>query len=110
MEEMLVYYLSGSVAIGLIMEILVKVDALFDSWSLAKKFKVFGFSLSWMQVLGFLLSLGTSAVLTVQGNLYWAYALAGAVGIYFTEFGAGKAGWRKIFEILYSIAKGLSKK
>jgi hypothetical protein len=110
MEEMVLYYLGASVAIGFLMEILVKLDKMIEAWSLDDVFMVLGFPLTWLQLIGIAMSVIAAAFLTVTGGLYWLFAVAGAIAIYFTEFGAGKVGWRKIFELVYNIAKALSKK
>lgn len=110
MEEMILYYGGASVAVGLIMEILVKIDSVIDSWDLSGSFVFFGFTVTWLQVIGLIVSTVSSVVLTYSGGLYWAYAIAGAIAIYFMEFGAGKLGWRKVFEVVYNIAKALAGK
>ena len=110
MELILAYYVGSITVIGLIMQIIVKVDEAMDSWSLAYKFNVWGFEFSLLNVVGLVISFITSIVMTVIAGYPWLYALAGAIGIYFTEYAVGKLGWKKVFEMIIKLSSTLSKK
>jgi len=110
MELILAYYLGAITVIGLIMQIIVAVDEKMDSWSLAQKFNVIGFEFSLMNVVGLVISVVASIVMTVIAGYPWLYALAGAIAIYFTQYSVDKLGWKKVFEMVLKLSSTLRKK
>ena len=110
MEVLILYYTSSLVIIGLIMQIIVKIDAVMDSWSLADKFKFLGFEISLAQIVGGVISAIASVIMTVTAGYPWGYAIAGFVAIFFSQYGASKLGWKKVFEIIVNVAKAFGKK
>lgn len=106
MEALILYYTGAIAVISIVMEIIVKIDKAMDSWSLGDKFTVFGLEISIAQIIGSVLSAIASIVLTVQGGHPWGYVFAGWIAIYFTQYGAGKLGWRKIFELVIKVFGG----
>ena len=110
MEDLMLYYTGAVVAIGAVMEVIVRIDKAMDSWSLAKEFTVLGFTFTILQVVGAVISAGASIILTITGSYPLLYAIPGFIAIYFTQYGASKLGWRKAFEFTMNIIKAISKK
>jgi hypothetical protein len=103
------YYLGAIAIISLIMEVIRKIDLANDSWSLEHMIKIpiVGIEISYLKLIGGLLSLIGAAWKTIEAGYPFLYIILGWIVIFFSEYGAAKIGWKNIFSIAYKIIKAI---
>lgn len=109
-EAILALYLGAVTGISAVMELLVKIDKAVPTWTLSDKVKLWFVETTWARIIAIILSIAGAVIVTFTSGLFWAYIIPGAIAIYFGEFGVGKLGWRKFFDILVTIIKFIFKK
>ena len=105
MEALIEYYIGAIATISLIIETLKTIDDNVEKWSLKDTVSVWGINVSWLKIIGTVLSLGASIWLTVSGGLGFVDAVIGFIAIFFTQYGAGKIGWRNIIKLLMKLKR-----
>lgn len=108
MEQLIAYYTGSVATIALLIETLKQIDDKVPQWSLKDKIKWFGYEFSYLNLFGVILSFIAAAVMTLYSSYGIVEGVAGWIAIYFTEYGAGKLGWRKVISLILKL-KGFFK-